>query len=148
MWSQCCYGLDTCRVVTNADAMLPGSQRPAPATRRYRQLRKSLSSSVVLLVADLLHPLDILAIQYAGDSQVGHRGCCTGAMPVLDARWADDYIARVDLLHRLAPFLRQPHSCVSPTPAVTTRRCPAGWVCHAERAPGSKVTHAPEAVSA
>ena len=33
-----------------------------------------------------------------------------------------------------------PHSCVSPTPAVTTRYCPLGCVCHADRAPGSKVT--------
>jgi hypothetical protein len=28
-------------------------------------------------------------------------------------------------------------------PAVTTNRCPTGWVCHAVRAPGSNVTFAP-----
>ncbi|AAF84576.1 hypothetical protein XF_1767 [Xylella fastidiosa 9a5c] len=39
-----------------------------------------------------------------------------------------------------------PHSCTSPTPEVTTRRCPAGWVCQAERAPGSKLTRPPEAL--
>src|ERR687894_791991 len=37
-----------------------------------------------------------------------------------------------------------PHSAVRPTPAVTTRRCPAGCVCHADLAPASKVTYAPE----
>src|SRR5215210_6157534 len=36
-----------------------------------------------------------------------------------------------------------PHSWVRPTPAVTTRRCPAGCVCHADLAPASKVTYAP-----
>src|SRR5688572_13838499 len=39
-----------------------------------------------------------------------------------------------------------PHSCVKPTPAVTINRCPAGCVCQAERAPGSKVTSPPEAL--
>ncbi|MNR03586.1 hypothetical protein D3C85_1194850 [compost metagenome] len=33
-----------------------------------------------------------------------------------------------------------PHSWTRPTPDVTTKRWPAGWVCHAERAPGSKLT--------
>src|SRR5690606_15973353 len=37
-----------------------------------------------------------------------------------------------------------PHSWVNPTPEVTTNRCPAGWVCQAERAPGSKLTYAEE----
>ena len=33
-----------------------------------------------------------------------------------------------------------PQTPVRPFPAVTINRCPAGCVCHAERAPGSKVT--------
>src|SRR5688572_9870210 len=37
-----------------------------------------------------------------------------------------------------------PHVCVRPSPAVTMSVWPAGWVCHAERAPGSKVTLPPE----
>lgn len=36
------------------------------------------------------------------------------------------------------------HCWVRPAPSVTTRRCPAGWVCHADRAPGWNVTYAPE----
>src|SRR5918995_1147273 len=35
--------------------------------------------------------------------------------------------------------------CTRPQPAVTIRIWPSGWVCHAVRAPGSKVTLAPTA---
>src|SRR5207249_3344171 len=38
-----------------------------------------------------------------------------------------------------------PQRCARPQPAVTIRFCPSGWVCHAVRAPGSKVTLAPTA---
>jgi hypothetical protein len=34
-------------------------------------------------------------------------------------------------------------SLIHPVPDVTIRTCPAGCVCHAERAPGSKVTSPP-----
>src|SRR5438552_4228527 len=33
--------------------------------------------------------------------------------------------------------------CAQPQPAVTIKFWPSGWVCHAVRAPGSKVTLAP-----
>src|SRR5207245_10723049 len=36
-----------------------------------------------------------------------------------------------------------PHRCARPQPAVTMRVWPSGCVCHAVRAPGSKVTPAP-----
>src|SRR5579872_5858211 len=36
-----------------------------------------------------------------------------------------------------------PQRRARPQPAVTSRVCPSGWVCHAVRAPGSKVTLAP-----
>ena len=36
-----------------------------------------------------------------------------------------------------------PSIWVQPTPSVTISVCPAGWVCHAVRAPGSKWTIAP-----
>src|SRR5438477_6201382 len=38
-----------------------------------------------------------------------------------------------------------PSHCAQPHPLVTTRVCPKGCVCHAVRAPGSKVTLAPTA---
>src|SRR2546426_9851436 len=37
-----------------------------------------------------------------------------------------------------------PSLCTQPMPDVTIRVCPSGWVCHAERAPGSNVTLPPE----
>src|SRR5690606_9534720 len=33
-----------------------------------------------------------------------------------------------------------PSHCARPQPEVTMIVCPSGWVCHAVRAPGSKVT--------
>src|SRR5947199_4279862 len=36
-----------------------------------------------------------------------------------------------------------PQRCTKPLPAVTIKVWPNGWVCHAVRAPGSKVTLAP-----
>src|SRR5665811_1509091 len=38
-----------------------------------------------------------------------------------------------------------PQRCTRPQPVVTIRVCPSGCVCHAVRAPGSKVTLAPKA---
>src|SRR5580693_3202494 len=40
--------------------------------------------------------------------------------------------------------LGSPQHCVQPHPEVTINVCPSGWVCHAVRAPGSKVTKAPK----
>src|SRR3954451_24901772 len=45
-------------------------------------------------------------------------------------------ITSPDLISRFAPF----HSCTQPVPERTISNCPAGWVCQAERAPGSNVT--------
>ena len=36
-----------------------------------------------------------------------------------------------------------PSRCAQPSPDVTIRVWPSGWVCQAERAPGSKVTWPP-----
>ena len=41
-------------------------------------------------------------------------------------------------------WMGRPHCCTRPAPAVTIRVCPSGWVCQAVRAPGSKVTSAPD----
>src|SRR6266446_7412088 len=38
-----------------------------------------------------------------------------------------------------------PSLCTQPQPDVTIRVCPRGWVCHADRAPGSNVTLPPRA---
>src|SRR5271166_1384998 len=42
-------------------------------------------------------------------------------------------------------WIAPPQRCDRPQPAVTIRIWPRGWVCHAVRAPGSKVTLLPAA---
>ncbi|MNL03873.1 hypothetical protein D3C87_1244210 [compost metagenome] len=61
----------------------------------------------VLIIGDLLQPIHTLAVDRAGHGQVSHgaRGC--GTVPMIDARRADDHVARMDFLYRPAPFLGQ-----------------------------------------
>src|SRR4051812_39203132 len=56
----------------------------------------------VLLVADLLHPIDVLPVQAFVDGHVGHRGRCRCPMPVFKVRWKPDDIARPHLFDRPA----------------------------------------------
>jgi hypothetical protein len=58
-------------------------------------------------------------------------------MPVLLLGNEPDYVARPDFLDWAAFALTRPR------PVVTSNVCPSGCVCHAVRAPGSKVTVAP-----
>src|SRR6267143_1977610 len=64
--------------------------------------------SVVLLVSDLLHPVDCLAVELFLNSDVGHRSARHGAMPVLLAGRALDDVARSNDLDRAAPTLHAP----------------------------------------
>ena len=81
-----------------------------------------------MLVADLLHPLDDLAVQRFLNRDVSYRGRRRRAVPVLLARWKPDDIAGLYFLNRPALALR-----------------PAAARCHDQglRAPGSNVTLAP-----
>jgi DNA topoisomerase I-like protein len=54
----------------------------------------------VLLVADLLHPIDGLAVEGFRDRDVRHRASRCGAVPVLLAGCKPDDVARPDLLDR------------------------------------------------
>src|SRR2546430_4847377 len=51
-------------------------------------------------------------------------------------------------VHMTSPGLTScfapPSCCTQPVPAVTIKIWPSGWVCHAERAPGSNVTEPTE----
>src|SRR6266571_442480 len=60
---------------------------------------------LILLVCDLLHPVDDLAVQFLLDSDVRHRGPRQGAVPVLLSRRAPDNVARTDHLDRATPTL-------------------------------------------
>jgi hypothetical protein len=78
---------------------------------------------------------DVPALHSARHGQVAHRGGGRRPVPMLHARRAPDGVARDGF-----PGSVCPSSCVSPTPDITTSLWPAGCVCQAERAPGSKVT--------
>src|SRR3954470_4235187 len=72
----------------------------------------AMTSPAVLLVADLLHPIDGRAVQLFLDSDVAHGSGRAGAMPVLFAGREPDDVARADLLNGAALTLHQPEAGV------------------------------------
>src|SRR5215467_13873924 len=77
------------------------------------------------------------AIERLRDGDMRHGGGRRCAMPMLLTRRDPDNIpARI---YSFGP----PCVCTQPMPEVTMSVWPNGWVCHAVRAPGSKVTIAP-----
>src|SRR4051794_3825810 len=64
--------------------------------------------AVVLFVADLLHPVDDLAVQCFLNRDVRHRSGRRDAVPVLLTWWTPDHISRPDYSHRAAPALHEP----------------------------------------
>src|ERR1700678_857377 len=73
--------------------------------RRQRDWRNG-RSALVLFVADLLHPIDRLAVERLLDGDVGHGGGGGGAMPMFLARREDHDIAGANFLDRPALALR------------------------------------------
>src|SRR5262249_34862378 len=69
------------------------------AARPAQRSALCLPSSAILLVADVVHPLDNFAVQPFLDGDVGHRGGWRGAVPVLLARGEPDHITRADFLN-------------------------------------------------
>src|ERR1019366_3120323 len=82
----------------------------------------------VLLVGDVLHPLDELAVKSLLDGDVRHCRCRCGAMPVLVVRWAPDHVARADFDDRLALALR-PTASGGDDQSLTQRVCVPGGAC-------------------
>ena len=87
--------------------------QPSPIAETSRSLFPSLRfcirfllSRPILLVADLLHPFDRLAVERLLDGDMGHGGGRRGAVPVLLARREDDDVAGANLLDRAALALR------------------------------------------
>src|SRR5579863_2523872 len=68
--------------------------------------RTECLSCPVLFVADLLQPVNSLAIQLLLDGEMRHGGGRRGPVPVLLARCEPDHVARPNLLDRAAPALR------------------------------------------
>jgi hypothetical protein len=62
----------------------------------------------VLLVRDVLHPLNGLAVEHLGDGDMRHADGRRCAVPVLHPRRNPDDVAGADLLARAVPVLHQP----------------------------------------
>ena len=88
----------------------------------------------IVLIADLLHPVDGLSVELFLNRDVRHGRCWRSAMPML----------LTGGIQTTSPgrisSIRPPQRCTRPQPAVTIRCWPNGWVCHAVRAPASNVT--------
>src|SRR3954447_6889439 len=69
---------------------------PSPASSRPDV------SPAVLLVGDVLHPVDGLAVELLLNGDVTHPRAGRGSVPVLLAGWKPDHVPRPDLLDRPA----------------------------------------------
>jgi hypothetical protein len=94
-------------------------------------------ASLVLLLADVLHPIDSLPIELLLDRDMCHRRRRRCAVQCFSP--GGNQITSPGRISSIGP----PQCWARPQPAVTMRVWPRGCVCQAVRAPGSKVTLAP-----
>src|SRR5205809_3890725 len=76
----------------------------------------------ILLIADLLHPVDGFAVEIFMDSNVRHGGGWRRAMPVLLARREPDHITGPDFFNRIA-FALHPAAAGRDNERLTKRMC-------------------------
>src|SRR5947207_15492814 len=96
-----------------------------------------LGRRLVLFVADLLHPVDDLAVEVFLDCDVSHGGGRRRAMPVLLARRAPDDVARSNHSDWTTPALHEP-AAGRDDQGLTQRLCvPFGQWAWLERYAGS-----------
>ena len=81
-------------------------------------------SPAILLVADLFHPFDDLAVERFLNGDVRHGGSRCGTVPVLHARWKPDDIAGADFFDRAAFALRPAAACRDNEPLAERMRVP------------------------
>jgi len=102
-----------------------------------RTIRSKWATTSVLLVCDLFHPIQNLAVELLLNGDVRHCRSRRGAMPVLFARREPHDVAG-------ANFFDRPSLALHPA---ASRRDDKGLaekcLCHSVRAPGSNVTLAP-----
>ena len=60
-----------------------------------------------MLLSDLLHPVDDLAVELFRNGDMRHTRDCRGSMPMFDARWNLNDIALLHFLNWAAPLLDQ-----------------------------------------
>jgi hypothetical protein len=129
-----------------SDGYNPGFRPRQPTlvskVRRWRARSSSpilvLYKGMVLLIGDVLHPVESLAVEFLLNSDMRHSAGCSGPVPVpFTGRNQATSPGRIS---STGPSGR----CSQPSPAVTISVCPSGSVCHAVRGPDSNLTLAPE----
>src|SRR5207302_2170612 len=85
-------------------------------------LNSQPSTSPILFVADLFHPVDRLAVQRLLNGDMSHRGCRRSAVPMFLARRKPDHIAWPNFLDWTAPAL-------SPAKAGRDDQSLTEWMC-------------------
>src|SRR4051812_6859060 len=93
-------------VGSRIDGSGTSSTRTSPAP--YMMVARISHLPVVLIVGDLLEPLDGFAVERLLNREVRHRHRRRGAVPVLLVGADGDDVARPDLFDRFAPALVQP----------------------------------------
>src|SRR2546422_3156206 len=87
----------------------------------------------LLLVADLLHPVDHLAVEFLLDGDVRHRAVWRGAVPMLLSWRTGDHIPGMNLFDGSSPASHEAAA------ALIVSRLTCGWVWRGTPAPGSHV---------
>src|SRR2546423_10546062 len=106
--------------------------QPSPRAETSRLLFPSLRCCIgppdvlLLLVADLFHPVHDLAIEVFLNGEVRHGGGCPGAVPMLLTGRDPDHVTGPNLLDRPAPAPRaappsRPHQGLAPRGGVPCR---------------------------
>src|SRR3569832_767122 len=93
------------------DVTRPASANAPPAL--VVSSHRSADRLAVVLVGDVLHPCDVLAIERFMDRDMDHAGGRGCAMPMLLARRDPDHVAGLDLTDRASL------ACTRPTPWIT-----------------------------
>src|SRR5260370_39135803 len=87
------------------------SERPALSVRQPP--KRSNGSPAILIVADLLHPVDEgLLIDLFLNGDMRHRSGWGSTVPMLFTRWDPNDIAGMDLLNRITLMWTQPQPAV------------------------------------
>ena len=118
------------RIAKSDRGRASGDGRKAGTIRGRRIDERARSSGLVLLLGDLINPVGWRLV----DGDMGHGGGRRGAVPVLFACRDQDDVAGTNLLDRSALPLNATRA------GGDDKNWPFGWVCHAVRARGSKVT--------
>src|SRR5439155_14464178 len=87
---------------------LSAHQSRAEDANAHKGLLLLVARSLVLFVRHFLHPIDDLAVQLFLDGDMRHGCGGRGAVPMLLARRARDYVARSNYPDRATPALDQP----------------------------------------